>query len=99
MFSPEEMNLILDNMDSCISLAKSNQAKGGIQKAACVVDPSCNRVLAQGADMRHLHPLQHATMVVVDLVAKGQSGGAWEQLEGNISTSVFPFILWLPFIP
>ena len=58
-------------------LLLSSQAVGAV-----VVDPASGTVLAAGHDRRYLHPLQHATMVTVDLVAKAQGGGAW-QLQGE----------------
>lgn len=45
---------------------------------AIIVDPDSGKILAIANDLRRKgHPLQHAVMVVIDLVAQGQSGGAW----------------------
>jgi tRNA-specific adenosine deaminase 3 len=45
---------------------------------AVIVDPSKDNVIAMAYDLRcHGHPLQHAVMVVIDLVARGQLGGTW----------------------
>ena len=35
------------------------------------------KVIVRSHDLRHEHPLQHAAMVCVDMVAKQQGGGAW----------------------
>lgn len=43
-----------------------------------IVDPAASEVIAIAHDRRENHPLQHAVMVAVDLVARSQGGGAWE---------------------
>ena len=47
---------------------------------AVIIDPANEKVLASCHDLRNLgiNPLQHAVMVCIDLVAKGQGGGAWQ---------------------
>ena len=43
-----------------------------------IVDPQHNKIVAVAHDLRcDGHPLQHATMVCIDLVAHSQFGGAW----------------------
>ena len=70
-------------MAECFAMADLNSGENESKKGACVVDPKENRVLACCADNRHAHPLQHAAMLAVDLVAKGQGGGAWKNDEGK----------------
>lgn len=51
-----------------------------------IVDPQRNQPIAMCHDLRCAgHPLQHAVMVCLDLVAHSQSSGAWqlECLEAN----------------
>lgn len=43
-----------------------------------IVDPAASEVIAVAHDCRDSHPLQHAVMVAVDLVARSQGGGVWE---------------------
>ena len=44
-----------------------------------IVDPETDRVIARSHDLRYgKHPLQHATMVCIDMVAKSQGGGMWK---------------------
>ena len=50
---------------------------------AVVVDPATSEILAKCHDMRGQHPLYHAVMVGVDLVARCQGGGAWDFGEGK----------------
>ncbi|WAR18623.1 ADAT3-like protein [Mya arenaria] len=45
---------------------------------ALLVDPVRGHIVAQAYDMRGCHPLQHCTMVAVDMVARSQGGGMWE---------------------
>ena len=43
------------------------------------MDPERNHPIAVSHDLRHDgHPLQHAVMVCIDLVAHSQSKGAWK---------------------
>lgn len=63
---------------------------------AVVVDPALNQVIAKGHDLRGgNHPLQHAVMVTIDLVARSQGGGMWPL----ISKSCRPLILSIPQDP
>ena len=41
-----------------------------------IVDPITDTVMARASNLRHQHPVHHATMVAVDLIAQGQGGGA-----------------------
>ncbi|RLU27100.1 hypothetical protein DMN91_000899 [Ooceraea biroi] len=50
--------------------------------AAAVVDPEDGRILAVSAARMDQHPMWHATMLAVDLVARLHGGGAW-QLNDN----------------
>lgn len=49
-----------------------------------VVDPVSDTVIARAHDVRQgEHPLQHAVMVAVDLVARSQGGGMWSYKKGE----------------
>ena len=44
-----------------------------------IVDPQTNHTIAMSHDLRCTgHPLQHAVMVCIDLVAHSQLSGAWQ---------------------
>ena len=49
------------------------------------MEPVTNTVIAKAYDMRAgSHPLHHATMLCIDLVAKSQGGGMWKYPPGKI---------------
>jgi tRNA-specific adenosine deaminase 3 len=54
-----------------------------------IVDPVTDTVIVKAYDMRAgSHPLYHATMVCIDLVAKSQGGGMWKYPPGKIPISL-----------
>ncbi|KAJ8895351.1 hypothetical protein PR048_000683 [Dryococelus australis] len=77
LFSTAELRRQEQHMRRALEAA----ARGG-GSGAVVVDPE-GRVIAVGWDDRLRHPLKHAAMVVVDLVAQGQGGGAWPVESGQ----------------
>lgn len=52
-----------------------------LDKNTCgiAVDPRTNSIVAIGFDELDRHPLMHATMVLIDRVARTQNGGAWNE--------------------
>ncbi|XP_021339416.1 probable inactive tRNA-specific adenosine deaminase-like protein 3 isoform X2 [Mizuhopecten yessoensis] len=82
IFNTEEIDRIYNYMEEAIAMAKKGAESKQLPIGAVVVDPDQNVVIAKGHDLRHSsHPLQHATMVTIDLVARSQGGGMWP-LEG-----------------
>jgi len=77
LFNDEEVQLITKFMEMAITEAKKrNSQKFPI--GAVIVDPQTNHPIAMCHDLRCTgHPLQHAVMVCIDLVAHSQSSGAW----------------------
>ncbi|XP_054717317.1 probable inactive tRNA-specific adenosine deaminase-like protein 3 [Uloborus diversus] len=74
LFSLKEKEDISMFMRKSISAAEH-----GDEKVGCIiVDPSSLDIVAIAHDCRNSHPLQHAVMVAVDLVAKSQGGGSWK---------------------
>ncbi|KDR21405.1 hypothetical protein L798_04157, partial [Zootermopsis nevadensis] len=65
-------------MKKCLEAARCSFEAGGAGVGALVVDPAKKRVIAVGYDDRVKYHLKHAVMVVVDLVAHSQGGGAWK---------------------
>ena len=50
--------------------------KSKVAVGCVVVDPADDRMVASSGDMRHVHPLKHAPMVCIEMVAQ-------EQLKSN----------------
>jgi tRNA-specific adenosine deaminase 3 len=65
-------------MKKCLEAARYSCEAGGAGVGALVVDPAKKQVIAVGYDDRGKYHLKHAVMVVVDLVAHSQGGGAWK---------------------
>ncbi|GIY36755.1 probable inactive tRNA-specific adenosine deaminase-like protein 3 [Caerostris extrusa] len=51
---------------------------GDVEVGCIIVDPATSKVIAAAHDQRDSHPIQHAVMVAVDLVARSQGGGSWD---------------------
>ncbi|XP_043482994.1 probable inactive tRNA-specific adenosine deaminase-like protein 3 [Leptopilina heterotoma] len=72
----------LDSMEKCmriiIEAAKresiGNENCGG---SAMIVDPESGQILALATAKINQHPMYHASMLAIDLVAKSQGGGVW----------------------
>lgn len=77
LFTSEECQSIEGFMQKAISASKQGLCLKQEPVGAVIVDPVTSTVLAVGHDKRHVHPMQHAVMVCIDLVAHGQGGGAW----------------------
>ncbi|KAJ6652355.1 hypothetical protein lerEdw1_011585 [Lerista edwardsae] len=78
LFTPLEKAAMQSHMEAAIQAAKQGAKQGMAPVGAVVVDPAAGRVLAVGHDCRNgIHPLLHAAMVCIDLVAHGQGGGAY----------------------
>ncbi|XP_035218393.1 probable inactive tRNA-specific adenosine deaminase-like protein 3 isoform X2 [Stegodyphus dumicola] len=73
LFTSEEKKEMELLMKMCISAAKY----GDIKVGCIIVDPSSSKIIAIAHDCRNLHPMQHAIMVAIDLVARSQGGGSW----------------------
>lgn len=53
--------------------------------AAAIVDPEDGRILAMSAARTDRHPMWHAAMLAVDLVAKLHGGGAWHLSDDRVN--------------
>lgn len=60
-------------MDCCLILSKESHNNEAVGIA---VDPRNQHIVAIGRSNTNLHPLMHCPMVVIDMVAKSQNGGA-----------------------
>lgn len=56
--------------------------------AAAIVDPADGRILAVSAARTNQHPMWHAAMLAVDLIARLHGGGAWQLDNDNFAANV-----------
>ncbi|XP_031554072.1 probable inactive tRNA-specific adenosine deaminase-like protein 3 isoform X2 [Actinia tenebrosa] len=78
LFGDLALRKIYKYMDMARKSALIGKNNGMVAIGTVVVDPSSDIVIAVAYDLRcHGHPLHHAIMVVIDLVAQSQTGGTW----------------------
>lgn len=77
LFSPQQKARMHMYMMSALTAAKAAKDLGMEAVGAVVVDPEEERIVAVGHDCRGDHPLHHAVMVCIDLVARSQGGGCY----------------------
>ncbi|XP_036401910.1 probable inactive tRNA-specific adenosine deaminase-like protein 3 [Megalops cyprinoides] len=78
LFTADQKAKMQEYMTAAVMAAKAGQDLGMDAVGAVIVDPQSGRILARGHDNRRgTHPLHHAVMVCIDLVAHGQGGGAY----------------------
>ncbi|XP_078351703.1 putative inactive tRNA-specific adenosine deaminase-like protein 3 isoform X2 [Oculina patagonica] len=78
LFDEDELVLITKFMRMALTAAEKTNS-GKFHVGAVIVDPQRNHPIAVCHDLRCAgHPLQHAVMVCLDLVAHSQSSGAWQ---------------------
>lgn len=78
LFSDIEVLLIEKFMRMALKAAQNSDSEE-FAVGAVIVNPQTNHPIAMSHDLRCTgHPLQHAVMVCIDLVAHGQHAGAWE---------------------
>uniref|UniRef100_A0A3Q1F785 Adenosine deaminase tRNA specific 3 n=1 Tax=Acanthochromis polyacanthus TaxID=80966 RepID=A0A3Q1F785_9TELE len=76
-FTPTQKATMHLYMMSALTAAKAGKELGMEAVGAVVVDPKTERIVAVGHDCRGDHPLHHAVMVCIDLVARSQGGGCF----------------------
>ncbi|KAM7380876.1 hypothetical protein PAMP_004146 [Pampus punctatissimus] len=77
LFSSPQKARMQMYMTSALTAAKQGKELGMEAVGAAVVDPAMERIIAVGHDCRGEHPLHHAVMVCIDLVARRQAGGCY----------------------
>ncbi|KAH3858979.1 probable inactive tRNA-specific adenosine deaminase-like protein 3 [Dreissena polymorpha] len=82
-FTTEDLRIISRHMQQAIQTAILGKENNQVAIGAVIVDPRTDRVIARCCDLRNQYPLQHATMVCVDLVARSQGGGMWKYDEDS----------------
>ncbi|KAM3862158.1 putative inactive tRNA-specific adenosine deaminase-like protein 3 [Diretmus argenteus] len=77
LFSTLQKARMQEYMMSALAAARAGKERGMEAVGAVVVDPKAERLIAVGHDCRGDHPLHHAVMVCIDLVARSQGGGVY----------------------
>ncbi|XP_033473661.1 putative inactive tRNA-specific adenosine deaminase-like protein 3 [Epinephelus lanceolatus] len=77
LFSPPQKASMQMYMMSALTAATAGNELGMEAVGAVVVDPATEKIIAVGHDCRGDHPLHHAVMVCIDLVARSQGGGCY----------------------
>lgn len=73
VFSETETAFHLRIMSLCKYLSKEMHTRS----VGVAVDPRTSNIVAIGIDHTDVHPLMHCPMVLIDMVARSQNGGAW----------------------
>lgn len=77
LFTTAQKAKMHEYMMAAIRAAKAGREQDMVPVGAVMVDPASDQILATAHDCsRGTHPLHHAVMVCIDLVARGQGGGA-----------------------
>lgn len=77
LFSPEQKARMQSYMTAALAAAEAGRDLGMEPVGAAMVDPATETIVAVGHDCRADHPLHHAVMVCIDLVARSQGGGCY----------------------
>ncbi|XP_059355411.1 probable inactive tRNA-specific adenosine deaminase-like protein 3 [Carassius carassius] len=78
LFTADQKAKMQKYMTAAVEAAKISRKLGMDAVGAVIVDPESEQIVAVGHDCKHgSHPLHHAVMVCIDLVACGQGGGAY----------------------
>lgn len=77
LFTSGQRAQIREYMTTAVEAARSGREEGMDAVGAVIVDPKSGRVVAVGHDLTREHPLHHAVMVCIDLVARAQGGGVY----------------------
>ncbi|CDQ57303.1 unnamed protein product [Oncorhynchus mykiss] len=92
LFTSSQKSKMQEYMMAAVAAARAGQESGMKAVGAAVVDPEAERILAVGHDCQQGgHPLHHAIMVCIDLVARGQGGGAYTYDKYPACQSVLPY--------
>lgn len=77
LFTEAERTNMTNYMRRAITAAKCAKGVHQVAVGAVIVNPDDDTVIATAYDNRNIHPLQHACMLCIDLVAREQGGGCW----------------------
>ncbi|CAF0757081.1 unnamed protein product [Didymodactylos carnosus] len=83
-------NEINSKEEAIIDMLKQLQTNHAVQSQHCaVVTNSEHEILVATIDYRHEHPLQHCTMIAIDLIAQMSNGGCYH----NRKNFLYEFLL------
>lgn len=76
----------LASLESCMRFAIAAAEDSAIGSSECngsavIINPDNATILSIAASSQDKHPMWHASMLAVDLVAKAQGGGAWKLIQ------------------
>lgn len=77
LFTFSQKAKIQEYMTAAVEAARSGCREGMDAAGAVIIDPKSGRIIAVGHDLTRDHPLHHAVMVCIDLVAWAQGGGVY----------------------
>uniref|UniRef100_A0A8C6THK3 Adenosine deaminase tRNA specific 3 n=1 Tax=Neogobius melanostomus TaxID=47308 RepID=A0A8C6THK3_9GOBI len=77
LFDAKQKAKMRNYMMSAIDAANEGKKQNMEAVGAVIVDPNLDKIIATGHDCRKNHPLQHAVMTCIDLVARSQGGGCY----------------------
>lgn len=77
LFTSSQKAKIQEYMTTAVEAARSGRQEGMDAVGAVIVDPTSGQIVAVGHDLTRDHPLHHAVMVCIDLVAWAQGGGVY----------------------
>ncbi|KAM9364168.1 putative inactive tRNA-specific adenosine deaminase-like protein 3 [Pholidichthys leucotaenia] len=77
LFSVHQKARMHSYMTTAVRAAKAGKEMGMEAVGAVMVDPKTESIIAVGHDCRGDHPLHHAVMVCIDLVARSQGSGCY----------------------
>ncbi|KAK6182960.1 hypothetical protein SNE40_010525 [Patella caerulea] len=84
-FNDIEIEKIKKHMLKAVELAQISQRKQQEPIGAVIVDPTNDIIISASHDLRRGdHPLQHAVMICIDLVARSQGGGMWKLSDNDL---------------
>lgn len=78
LFTSRQKTKIQEYMTTAVEAARSGREEGMEAVGAVITEPKSGRVIAVGHDLTREHPLHHAVMVCIDLVAHAQGGGVYQ---------------------
>lgn len=77
LFNSKQKTKMQNYMMIAIDMANQGKKQGMEAIGAVIVDPNSDQIIATSHDCRTHHPLQHAVMICIDLVARSQGGGCY----------------------
>lgn len=77
LFTSRQKAKIQEYMTTAVEAARSGREEGMDPVGAVIVAPKSGQIMVVGHDLTRDHPLHHAVMVCIDLVAWAQGGGVY----------------------